>query len=212
MTRVAIAVNFQPEPGWPGPGVDLWCINTAAKKHDRCDAVFAMDDLDATTGFIEKVNAMDVPVYTLRHYEAIPRSVRYPLELVIDNLRIDTFTSTIAYAFALAICRGFDITLGKMLTPDHSAEYFNQKPCLDMLYGVALGRGLDVELHPECSIGKPYPWQYPLYGYQGQYKNEAPATLIKQAMAGAVDLTTPRYRDVTVKIEVTRPAEVLQAA
>lgn len=77
----------------------------------------------------------------------------YPLKEIVKEFKVAYFTSTIAYAIALAITKKpetinlFGINLSYLNKP----EYFEQKPCVDFWVGMAMGRGIKVNIHGKLS-------------------------------------------------------------
>lgn len=124
----------------------------------------------------------EYPIYMQEHYEDVPSSVKYPKEEIVKALlpniwrdvnkpgmnkaeaieQIENFTSSAAYAIALAIYQGKkQIELvGIELTSD--TEYVRQRPGVLFWLGIAVGRGINVVIHsPLLMKDKPY-------GYTGE--------------------------------------------
>lgn len=104
-----------------------------------------------------------IPVYMVDRVPGIPNSVRFPIERVMNG-HLDYFTSTVAFAIALAIDEGFkeiglwgiDLIVGD--------EYSYQKPCAEFWLGVAHGKGILVTLPHTTALCK----QSYRYGYQSE--------------------------------------------
>ena len=109
------------------------------------------------------------------HYEDVPSSVKYPKEEIVKALlpniwrevngkvdQVENFTSSTAYALALAIYQGKKrIELaGIEMTSD--TEYVRQRPGVYFWLGIAAGRGIDVVLHSPLLMNEK------LYGYTGE--------------------------------------------
>ena len=117
----------------------------------------------------------EYPVYMQDHYEDVPSSVKYPKEEIVKALlpniwrevngkvdQVENFTSSTAYALALAIFQGKKrIELaGIEMTSD--TEYIRQRPGVYFWLGIAAGRLIDVVIHsPLLMKEKPY-------GYTGE--------------------------------------------
>jgi hypothetical protein len=124
----------------------------------------------------------EYPIYMQEHYPDVPSSVRYPKEDIIKALlpniwrdinkpgtnkaealeQVENFTSSTAYALALAIYQGKkQIELvGIEMTSD--TEYVRQRPGVMFWLGIAVGRGINVVIHsPLLMKEKPY-------GYTGE--------------------------------------------
>jgi hypothetical protein len=171
-----------PIENWTPPDEDtqVWVINNAYRKQEpgRINAVFHMDTLD-TYGdselnrekfdkFVTDVVRLNVTVVCQKHYGHIPKSIPYPLEQICHHFGgLKYFTSSIAYAFALAIATGFErITLPGLNYMNDGWEYAPQKACLDFWAGVAVARGIKLNLPEKSGLIKPWIWQSPLYGYE----------------------------------------------
>lgn len=73
----------------------------------------------------------------------------YPYESVVKAFGTDYFSSTVAYAIALAIyMKATEIDLYGV-TLEVASEYGDQKPCVDFWIGYAMGRGCKVTVHGE---------------------------------------------------------------
>ena len=124
----------------------------------------------------------EYPIYMQEHYEDVPSSVKYPKEEIVKTLlpniwrdinlpgvnraefisQVEHFTSSAAYALALAIYLGkTQIELhGIEMTSD--TEYVRQRDGVTFWLGVAVGRGINVVVHsPQFMADKPY-------GYTGE--------------------------------------------
>jgi len=147
----------------------IWCINYSYKNQGRCDYVFHMDPIDVEKEefFVKDMNALGCLVISTRAYKEIPNSVAYPLDKVVEFFGgVRYFTSTIAYAMALAIATKVDrITMPGLNYVNDGWEYASQKPCLDFWAGVAVGRGIQFKLPKESGLARPWIWDPDLYGY-----------------------------------------------
>lgn len=114
---------------------------------------------------IERVNELQVPYLTLKHYDFIPTSKAYPAETISQFFGIDYFTGGIDYMMAYALWQGVDkIDLyGVHTVKDDEYEY--QKPSLEFWIGVAVGSGTEIRVHGSDTLMQPI--------YQGRiYTNE----------------------------------------
>lgn len=125
----------------------------------------------------------EYPIYMQEQYEDVPSSVKYPLDEIIQTLlpniwrdinrpgipaeqrkteQVRHFTSSTAYAIALALYRGAkQIELhGIEMTSD--TEYVRQRDGVTFWLGVAVGRGVNVVLHSPIFMNDR------LYGYTGE--------------------------------------------
>jgi len=117
----------------------------------------------------------EYPIYMQEHYDDVPSSVKYPKEEIIKALlphiwrdvngkidQVHHFSSSTAYAIALAIYQGKKrIELaGIEMTSD--TEYVRQRPGVFFWLGIAIGRGIDVVLHSPLLMNDKD------YGYTGE--------------------------------------------
>ena len=107
----------------------------------------------------EFLQTCGIPVYMQQVDDAIPTSVRYPIEKVTASFG-SYLTSTAAYMMALALWEGVD-ELGLLgIYMDTGTEYEKQRPCLEYYLGMARQMGVRVSLPPGCTLA-----QAPLYAY-----------------------------------------------
>ncbi len=153
-------------------GVNDACLRTPAVTH-----TFHMHDLkdfsrnkvtESSTNLMqlhcEKHPEMEL--YSVRLLKEFPNLILYPLEDIVDyfKLPIAYFSSGPEYMIAWAIREGFkEMSLfGLNMTVDK--EYIEQKPGMEFWIGIALGKGLKVNLqHDHCSLLKTRDSN--LYGY-----------------------------------------------
>lgn len=111
----------------------------------------------------------DFPVYMRELDPDVPACVRYPFEELCNDLlgkwswangrAIPFFTSTLAYALALAIYQKYDRMLLYGLELESNTEYTYQRDCLTFWTGLALGRGIEVVQNCGQQI-----YDVPIYG------------------------------------------------
>ncbi len=112
------------------------------------------------------------PIYMLQQMDEFPNCVVYPREEVKrdvfanlwrgDQNEIEYYTSSVGLMIAFAIHLGVErIELyGVEMATD--TEYADQKPAGEFMLGLAAGRGIDVVLHPTCTLCNAQ-----VYGYEG---------------------------------------------
>lgn len=177
---------------WGQENTDFWCWNEIASlKDDRPDywaqkvdlliqihvpAIWRNENNQNHPGHYAWLQRKhDIPIYMQDRYDDVPSSVKYPKEEIIQTLlpniwrdvqgkadQVRNFTSSTAYAIALAIYLGYErIELaGIEMTSD--TEYVRQRPGVLFWIGVAVGRGVDVVLHSPLLMNDPD------YGYTGE--------------------------------------------
>ena len=108
-----------------------------------------------------KLATLPCMVYMQDHYDEIPNSVKFPLDEMVA-LYGNYFTNTISYMMAQAIAEGYtDIALYG-IDMAHDSEYGLQRPSVEYFVGVAIGKGIRVEIPQAADLMKV---NY-LYGYE----------------------------------------------
>jgi hypothetical protein len=134
---------------WPGlsPRVDLW-FELHKKEHAQ--------QFDWWKWALER----QPPVMLQEKCPELKRSVAYPREAV-EKMFGSYFTSTIAFMLAFAIGRGAEEISIYGVDMMDGDEYVYQRPCVEHLIGIALGRGTKVHI-PEVSalLKSPYTYAY----------------------------------------------------
>jgi hypothetical protein len=108
---------------------------------------------------------LELPVYMVSKVAEVPNSVAYPLEAILDEFspcfmkrdRAKYFTNSISYMVALAIYEGFEeihIYGVDMATNGVDTEYAKQRPSCEFWLGVAVGRGIKIEIPDESDLLK----------------------------------------------------------
>ena len=172
---------------WNDPNFDIWIFNESVTQGwvKRWDAVIELhsprryrnpqyNDWEWLQQDHGKL------IYMQEADEQVPCSTPYPLDEVcdgIDNLRykdepVMPFKSTVAYAIALALYEGYEQIDLYGIEMEHSSEYHSQQPNFAFWVGVAVGRGVKVNLH--CSRGL---FDGPLYAYEYTQDNRVQSLL-----------------------------------
>jgi len=158
---------------------DTWLFNEALadpmKWAKRADAVFQMHAPEIWKSpanrndpkHYEWLKSGDTPtIYMREQYPEVPKAVRYPLEEVQKTLLLNFnytryFTSSVAYAIALAVYKGYERIELYGVEMETNTEYMYQRDCVAFWTGMAIGRGIDVYA-PIRLFETPF-----LYGYEG---------------------------------------------
>ncbi len=93
------------------------------------------------------VNENKIYHYTCEVDPAIPTSIRYPLEELVDHFQTDYFTNTVTYMLALAIYEGIDAIDLYGVNMTLGTEYENEKGGVEYWIGRAQGQGIKVKVH-----------------------------------------------------------------
>jgi len=129
--------------------------------------------------YIRDLAGLDVPVYMQQHWDAIPKSVPYPLQDITSRFG-DYFTNSVSYMIALAImqgateigCYGVDMATG--------SEYGPQRPSCEYFLGIAVGLGIKIVIPKQMDLLK----TKFLYGFQEREATawESKLVMMKEAM------------------------------
>lgn len=171
---------------WADKDFTIWVFNEAAQCNPidtpddptkqwckRWDASFQMHKPDIYTSPYNRSNSQhwewlqkqhgDRPIYMQEQDTRVPNSVVYPLETAIGLSGEKYFTSSFAYALALADIAQFDYIeiYGSDLVSN--TEYTYQSECFKFWIAYLRGRGRTVVM--KCW---PTAFIVPLYGYEGE--------------------------------------------
>lgn len=117
---------------------------------------------------IEQRRNVDFPIYMLEYDEAVPGSVPYPFQEIIDSFGVNAgnvryFTNSFGYMVALAIFMGYKEIHTYGFEMASETEYASQKANAEFWEGIAIGRGVKL-VNPEgCSL---LGTRVELYGYE----------------------------------------------
>lgn len=113
------------------------------------------------------------PVWMQDKYDDVPASVKYPLDEICNTLlprlsrksgeHVRYFTSSPAYALALAIYLEYDEIEICAIEMASDTEYVQQRDGVTFWMGIALGRGIKVVLQDKSLLLRGH-----LYGYTGE--------------------------------------------
>ena len=104
-----------------------------------------------------------VPIMMQEAYPDVPAAMRYPFETIITEFPRGYMTNHLAYMIALALSEG--VTHIGVFGCDYNtnSEYGPQRGSAEYWLGVAEGRGVHVQIAPQCDLlNKPAL----LYGYE----------------------------------------------
>jgi len=154
-------------------GSEVWGVNNMPIKHPsvpwtRIFEVHAFQNKNGTwlrkgqemfrdltvNAYIEKLNALGVPIYVLDHPECpFTNAVTIDLPTLRSKYR-DFFSTTLSYELALALEESFSSIelIGVDMTL--SSEYRDQRPSVVYFAGLAEGRGVVVTLPPDSPLLK----------------------------------------------------------
>jgi hypothetical protein len=176
---VGCATHTRDDVNYDDPDLDIWVFNESCSK-EWCKRADAVLQLHTETVWKNPLNRGDKehgewlmsgntpPVYMLEKYPEVPNSIKFPKDEIVEALlptftvdsergRKDFFTSTIAYAIALATYLGYKEihTYGIELADED--EYREQQPCAMFWMGIAVGKGVKLVSHSQMFDSPLYP-------------------------------------------------------
>jgi hypothetical protein len=132
-----------------GKGYEVWGITQLNLRRD-VDLVIDMNDYSENRWGAKESLEATLSRNKARHDE-IPYIdlLTYPFKEIVEEFGTDYFSSTVAYAIALAIHRGAAEIEMYGVTLEVESEYREQKACVEFWAGFANGRGLKVTAYGE---------------------------------------------------------------
>jgi len=104
-------------------------------------------------------------IIMLDKYEDVPKSEKYPLDGILNDLfnqtNIRYFTSSVAYVIALGVHLAYEAIEIYGIEMETNTEYMHQRPGVALMIGIAIGRGMKVDFVSDRFFNAP------LYGYEG---------------------------------------------
>lgn len=169
---------------WDDLSKDIWVFNEAANIEwcKRVNGVFQLHDREIYTSPHNRTDAHHwewlqqehgFPIWMQEKDPQVPNSEAYPLKEISDRYcknftwpdgeRIEFFSSTVAYAAALAIYKQYNRIEFYGCEMGSSTEYQYQRDGVAFWIGVALGCNIEIMTNGMIAI-----FDQPLYGYDGQ--------------------------------------------
>lgn len=160
---------------------DIWVFNEAMSTEwaTKADAVFQMHEEAIWRNpknrndpkHFEWLKSGQTPTIIMQDkYDDVPQSEKYPLDEIVAELiphltkqgnPVKYFASSIDYALALAVYRGYKRIEVYGVELETQTEYTYQRTGFGLWCGMAAGRGIEVDLHVAI-------FDFPLYGYEGE--------------------------------------------
>lgn len=167
MRKITIIGMAGAYDGKPEPGEEMWGVNRTYKHQKNLSRLYFLDHINAfDPEFVSEVNALNIPVFCQTPHADIKWSFEYPRDEIEAMFPMGYFTSTVAWMIAHAIYEKVDhIHLHKILALPVNGDYYDQKPCLEMWVGIAMGSGIRFST-TDSAVGQPMDWQTGAYGYE----------------------------------------------
>lgn len=112
------------------------------------------------------------PIYMLEKMPEFPSAILFPRQELKHDLfkhlwrgaenEVEYYTSSICLMIGFAIHLGVKRIEFYGVEMASDTEYADQKPAAEFIMGMAMGRGIDIYVHPKCALLKAA-----VYGYEG---------------------------------------------
>lgn len=158
---------------WSDPSWEFWSHSSVVGSIPNLRAdrlfdihpknIFTMERKNGFVNYYQFLQRCQTPVYMQQQYEAIPASVKYPLDQVQEQWPGVPLGSTTAFMIALALLEGVTHLGLWGIDYQHSSEYEEQRPNAELWVGIAMGLGVQViipKVSPLCHEPKL------MYGYE----------------------------------------------
>lgn len=143
---------------------EIWGVSNVYGQIPKWDRWFELHNLESRKneqeypGHYDWLKKQTTPVYMQQRHEEIPASVEYPKQEILDEFG-GYFTNSVSYMIALAIHEGateigiYGVDMAINDVGGHS-EYAHQRPSCEYFIGLAVGRGIKVDIPRESDLLK----------------------------------------------------------
>lgn len=152
---------------------EIWGVSvcTTYPAFKRGDVMFEMHDKSywQKPEIVERLNKFDGPTFMIDHNKEVPKSVKFPIDVITEKYRryhTTSITYMLAWAYHSFIETGKPYHVG--MYGIHMAsreEYTEQRPCCEYWLGRMEGAGMDILMAPGGSVLT----SNGLYGYEGYH-------------------------------------------
>ncbi|CAB4214591.1 hypothetical protein UFOVP1454_52 [uncultured Caudovirales phage] len=138
------------------PNVQRWKgIDKADEWFELHELPSLVQDCGADKAFFDSLRVLGSKLTVIEPSEEVPEAKLYPRQAIIDAFG-PYFTSSIAWMLALAIQTNPE-TIGIWgVNCSGTAEYAEQRACIEYLIGIARGKGIKVQVHTDSMICKAF--------------------------------------------------------
>lgn len=146
--------------------IDVWGLNEYASSMKKLDLWFQLhsreiiDNNEKDKTHLDKLKKSKCPIMMQTKHTDIPQSMEFPLSKY-QRIHGNKFASTIDYMMAHAIGLGYKKIELYGVDMMATMEYGSQRPTCLYFIGYALGKGIEVWIHPDSGILKD-----DLYGFR----------------------------------------------
>lgn len=181
------------------PDFEIWGVNNLYPHLPRADRWFEIHHITKEDNYLRRgdlkfrgqkvdeylkqlgewAQEKNCPVYMQQKWDIIPTSVEYPIQKMVEVFG-GYFTNSVSYQIALAIYEDYDEIHVYGVDMAVDTEYHHQRPSCEYFLGVAVGRGIKVNIPNEADLLK----TRFLYGFQEPQKKawDEKLKMMKQTM------------------------------
>ncbi len=179
---IGYAPNVRLTP-WSDPNIEIWGLNDQPWTMPRIDVLFEIHTpyVIKAEGHWDRMKALTIPVFMQDHYDEIPTSIKYPMDVVTQSFLLEgmekpylTCSASLMLAVALlSQPRPVQIDIyGIDMAQTH--EFREQRPSCEYFLGFAAGMGIKVTVQPTSDLMK----TRFIYGFEDEKQ-----TVFKQQLA-----------------------------
>ncbi len=140
---------------WSLPGnYNIWRdVDKADEWFELHEIPYLKNERRAREDYVQLLKAMGNKLTLIEPYHEFPEAKVYPRDDLIKTYN-SYFTSSIAWMLGLAIQNNPE-TIGIWgVNCSGDNEYAEQRACIEHLIGIAMGRGIKIEIHPDSMLLK----------------------------------------------------------
>ena len=157
---------------------EIWGLNMSIMRAKRIDRLFMTDPMEERSAIkngeftIEQVKAriaeLNIPFVSAYEYKDISTYEPYPILDVVGKLGVPYFVNTICYMIAYALLNGVKSIDMYGINQSSQTEYYEHKACVEFWVGVAVGMGVEINIHGlQSQVMRTADGR--LYGYRMRY-------------------------------------------
>lgn len=139
--------------GWdlaPKEG-ETWGVNDIILRRDQLALCFHMHNLPwiketdwrsegkSIDLIHDKCKELDIPLMTLDEYKGLEKTIKYPLDEIVETFHTNYFGSSIDLMFAYALYKEYDVINLYGVNMILAQEYSFQKPSMEFWIGLSFG-------------------------------------------------------------------------
>lgn len=159
---IGYAPNVRLAP-WTDQSYEIWGLNDQPWTMPRIDVLFELHrpDIIAAEGHWDRLKTLTIPVYMQKHYDEIPTSIAYPLDVVRQRYTVpgcDRPFLTCSASLMLAVALELDPLPERIdlfgIDMAQDTEFSHQRPSCEFFLGLAWGKGIQISVQQSSDLLK----------------------------------------------------------